>query len=439
MIAPVSPSFLADFAQPTAPITLARATRKPDRKPDRYLDGYGWWMGADISDESQVLMEKGNAHSLFTTIESCINRQEFVYEQRRKRDQRKLDKASSVERIAMLRESVKHWSTLAARARMGVLLIGVRRLCARTGKGRATTHRRLAHLEKCGFISTRVPGMQSVFDAKAGRIVRKAKGRVQPMEITLTLVPAHMRPKRNSQPMVSPRVHQKPPVRTHGESTSLYVPKTRSPKPKKETKKRPGHPLREKKYREKKDQDNAATPFCGLSPALGVALRLETDPEDRGVEKLDPVCSADTSTADAEGDALAELASERRQAMELGGDPASDRAKGVTYRDQWRRDQAEYDRSKLAAEDESIETQALDSLAELRAGRSPRAPIEPDPKQVATLATLKAIALRELGQVAKKVKPKRLRTLSKKLLPAVRRTAYHQRERTPAGNEIKTA
>ena len=434
MYAPVSPSFLADFAQPTAPITLARATRKPDRKPDRYLDGYGWCMTADISAETRVRMEKGNAHSLFTTIESCINRQEFVYEQRRKRDQRKLDKASSVERIATLRKSVKHWSTLAARARMGVLLIGVRRLCAETGKGRATTHRRLAHLEKCGFISTRVPGMQSVFDAKAGRIVRKAKGRVQPMEITLTLVPAHMRPKRNSQPMVSPRVHQKPPVRTHGESTSLYVPKTKG----KKAKKRPGHPLREKKFGKEKDQDNAATPLCGLSPALGDGLRLETDPVDRGVEKLDPVCSADTSTADADGNALAELASHRRQEMELGGDPASDNAKKDTYADEWRRSQVAYDLSKLAAEDESIETQAFDSLAELRAGRSPRAPLEPDPKQVATLATLKALALRELGQVAKRVKPKRLRMVKKLLLPPDSTTPY-QCVNTPAGNEIKTA
>lgn len=428
MIAPVSPSFLADFAQPESQITLARATRTPDRKPDRYLDGYGFWMAVDLSDESRVEMEKGNAYGLFCTIESLINRQEFVYEQRRKRDQRKLDKANSVERIAMLRESVKHWSTLAARARMGTLLIGVRRLCAKTGKGRATTHRRLAHLEKCGFISTRVPGMESVFDEKAGRIVRKAKGRVRPMEITFTLVPAHMRPMRNSQPMDSPRVHQKPPVRPHGESTSLYVPKTKSPEPKKETKKRPGHPLREKKFREKEDQDNAATPLCGLSPALGDALRLETDPVDRGVEKLD-----------AEGDALRELASHRRQEMELGGDPESDRAKGVTYRDQWRRDQAAYDRSRLAAEDQNTDGRALDSLSEMRAGRSPLPPLEPDLKQVATLAMLKAQALRELGQVAKRVKPKRLRTLSKKLLPAVRRTAYHQRERTPAGNEIKTA
>lgn len=433
MIAPVSPSFVADFAQPTAPITLARATRKPDRKPDRYLDGYGWCMTADISDESRVRMEKGNAHSLFTTIESCINTQEFRYEQRQKRDQRKLDKASSVERIAMLRESVKHWSTLAARSRMGVLLIGVRRLCAKTGKGRSTTHRRLAHLEKCGFISTRVPGMLEVFDAKAGRIVHKAKGRVQPMEITLTLVPAHMRPKWSKQPMDSPRVQQKPPVRHHGESTSLYVPKTTG----KKTKKRPGHPLREKKYREQKDQDNAATPLCGLSPALGVALRLDPDPKDRGVEKLDPVCSADTSTADAEGNALAELASHRRQEMELGGDPASDNAKKDTYADEWRRSQVAYDLSKLAAEDESIETQAFDSLAELRAGRSPRAPLEPDPKQVATLATLKATALRELGQVAKRVKPKRLRMV-KKLSPPPERTAYHQRERVSAGIETKS-
>ena len=344
---------------------------------------------------------------------------------------------------------------------MGVLLIGIRRLAKAAGKGRATIRRRLAHLEKCGFISTRVPGMESVFDAKAGRIVRKAKGRVQPMEITLTLVPAHMRPKRNSQPMVSPRVHQKPPVRTHGESTSLYVPKTKG----KKAKKRPGHPLREKKFGKEKDQDNAATPLCGLSPALGDGLRLETDPVDRGVEKLDPVCSADTSTADAEGrrrrkrrkanekpwgnfpqgfqapqgNALAELASHRRQEMELGGDPASDNAKKDTYADEWRRSQVAYDLSKLAAEDESIETQAFDSLAELRAGRSPRAPLEPDPKQVATLATLKALALRELGQVAKKVKPKRLRTLSKKLLLPPDSTTPYQCVNTPAGNEIKTA
>ena len=428
MYAPVSTAILADLVTPTAPITLARATRTPDRKPDRYLDGYGWWMGADVRDESRVEMEKGNAYGLFCTIESLINRQEFLYEQRRQRDQQKLDKASSVERIATLRKSVERYTSLAARARMGTLLIGIRRLAQAAGKGRPTIRRRLAHLEKCGFISTRVPGMESVFDEKAGRIVRKAKGRVRPMEITLTLVPAQMRPKQGSQPMVSPRDHQNTRLRHHGESTSLYVPKTRSPKPKKETKKRPGHPLSEKKYGEKKDQDNAATPLCGLSPALGDALRLETDPVDRGGEKLDP-----------EGDALAELASERRQEMELGGDPESDRAKGVTYRDQWRRDQAEYDRSRLAAEDESIETQALNSLAELRAGRSPLPPIEPDPKQVATLATLKAQALRELGQVARRVKPKRLRTLSKKLLPAVRRTAYHQRERTPAGNEIKTA
>ena len=434
MYAPVSPSFLADFAQPTAPITLARATRKPDRKPDRYLDGYGWWMAVDISDESVKLMEKGNAYGLFCRIESCINRQEFLYEQRCKRDQRKLDKANSVERIATLQKSVERWSTLAARARMGVLLIGIRRLAKAAGKGRATIRRRLAHLEKCGFISTRVPGMESVFDAKAGRIVRKAKGRVQPMEITLTLVPAHMRPKRNSQPMVSPRVHQKPPVRTHGESTSLYVPKTKG----KKAKKRPGHPLREKKFGKEKDQDNAATPLCGLSPALGDGLRLETDPVDRGVEKLDPVCSADTSTADAEGNALAELASHRRQEMELGGDPASDNAKKDTYADEWRRSQVAYDLSKLAAEDESIETQAFDSLAELRAGRSPRAPLEPDPKQVATLATLKALALRELGQVAKRVKPKRLRMVKKLLLPPDSTTPY-QCVNTPAGNEIKTA
>jgi hypothetical protein len=428
MYAPVSTAILADLVTPTAPITLARATRTPDRKPDRYLDGYGWWMAVDISDESVEIMELGNAYGLFCRIESCINRQEFLYEQRRQRDQRKLDKASSVERIATLRKSVERYTALAARARMGTLLIGIRRLAQAAGKGRPTIRRRLAHLEKRGFISTRVPGMQSVFDEKAGRIVRKAKGRVKPMEITFTLVPAQMRPKKGSQPMVSPRDHQNTSLRHHGDTTTLDLPKTKSPEPKKETKKIPGHPLREKKFGRKKDKDNAATPTSGLSPALGDALRLEVDPVDRGVEKLDP-----------EGDALAELASERRQAMELGGDPASDKAKGVTYRDQWRRDQAEYDRSRLAAEDQSIETQALDSLAELRAGRSPLPPLEPDPKQVATLGLLKAQALRELGQVARRVKPKRLRTLSKKLLTPPDRTAYHQCVRVSASIETKPA
>ena len=424
MIAPVSPSFLADFATPTAPITLARATRTPDRKPDRYLDGYGWWMAVDISDESVEIMELGNSYGLFCRIESLINRQEFLYEQRRQRDQRKLDKANSVERIATLRKSVERYTALAARARMGTLLIGIRRLAQAAFKGRPTIRRRLAHLEKCGFISTRVPGMESVFDEKSGRIVRKAKGRVKPMEITFTLVPAQMRPKQGSQPMVSPRDHQNTRLRHHGDTTTLDLPKTKKTR----APARARASFEREEIQEKKGRDNAATPLCGLSPALGDALRLEVDPVDRGGEKLDP-----------EGDALAELASERRQAMELGGDPASDKAKGVTYRDQWRRDQAEYDKSRLAAEDQNVESRALDSLAELRAGRSPRAPVTPDLKQVATLATLKAQALRELGQVARRVKPKRLRTLSKKLLPAVRRTAYHQRERTPAGNEIKTA
>ena len=428
MYGTVSPSILADLVTPTAPITLARATRTPDRKPDRYLDGYGWWMAVDIKDESVEIMEKGNAYGLFCRIESLINRQEFLYEQRCKRDQRKLDKANSVERIATLRKSVERYTALAARARMGTLLIGIRRLAKAAGKGRPTIRRRLAHLEKCGFISTRVPGMETIFDEKAGRIVRKAKGRVRPMEITLTLVPAQMRPKQGSQPMVSPRDHQNTSLRHHGDTTSLDLPKTKSQKPKKETKKIPRHPLREKKFGRKKDRDNAATPLCGLSPALGDALRLEVDPVDRGVEKLDP-----------EGDALAELASERRQAMELGGDPASDKAKKDTFANEWRRGQDAYDLSKLAAEDESIETQAFDSLAELRAGRSPRAPVTPDLKQVATLGLLKAQALRELGQVARRVKPKRLRTLSKKLLLPPDSTTHHQCVNTPAGIEIKTA
>ena len=125
--------------------------------------------------------------------------------------------------------------------------------------------------------------------------------------------------------------------------------------------------------------------------------------------------------------------------MKIGGDPASDKAKKDTYSDEWRRQQDAYDRSRLAAEDESIETQAFDSLAELRAGRSPRAPLTPDLKQVATLATLKALALRELGQVAKRVKPQRLRTLSKKLLLPPDSTTPYQCVNTPAGNAIKTA
>ena len=400
MIAPVSPSFLADFAQPESQITLARATRTPDRKPDRYLDGYGFWMGADISDESRVLMEKGNSFGLFCTVEALINRQEFLYEKRRQRDQRKLDKANSVERIATLRKSVERYTSLAARARMGVLMIGIRRLSMAAGKGRSTIRRRLAHLERCGFLSTRTPGMQSVFVEKVGRIVRRAKGRVKPMEITLTLVPAHMRPKQGSQPMVSPRVHQKPPVRPHHETTTLYLPKTRKPR----AGARARASFEKEEIREKKGRDNAASPTGGLSPALGDALRLKTDPVDREVENLD-----------AEGDALRELASRRRQEMELGGDPESDRAKGVTYRDQWRRDQAAYDKSRLAAEDESAESGAIDSLAELRAGRSPLPPLEPDPKQIAMMAMLKAQALRELGQVAKRVKPKRLK-MAKKLL-----------------------
>ena len=58
MYGTVSPSILADLVTPTAPITLARATRTPDRKPDRYLDGYGWWMAVDIKDESVEIMEK---------------------------------------------------------------------------------------------------------------------------------------------------------------------------------------------------------------------------------------------------------------------------------------------------------------------------------------------------------------------------------------------
>ena len=424
MYAPVSTAILADLVTPTAPITLARATRTPDRKPDRYLDGYGWWMGADVRDESRVEMEKGNAYGLFCTIESLINRQEFLYEQRRQRDQRKLDKANSVERIATLRKSVERYTALAARARMGTLLIGIRRLAQAAGKGRPTIRRRLAHLEKCGFISTRVPGMESVFDEKSGRIVRKAKGRVKPMEITFTLVPAQMRPKQGSQPMVSPRDHQNTRLRHHGETTTLDLPKTKKTR----APARARASFEREEIQEKKGRDNAATPLCGLSPALGDALRLEVDPVDRGGEKLDP-----------EGDALAELASERRQAMELGGDPASDKAKGVTYRDQWRRDQAEYDKSRLAAEDQNVESRALDSLAELRAGRSPRAPVTPDLKQVATLATLKAQALRELGQVARRVKPKRLRTLSKKLLLPPDSTTPYQCVNTPAGIQTKTA
>ena len=404
MIAPVSPSFLADFAQPESQITLARATRTPDRKPDRYLDGYGFWMGADISDESRVLMERGNSFGLFATVEALINRQEFLYEQRRQRDQRRLEKSTSVERISTLRKSVERYTDLAARARMGVLMIGIRRLSMAAGKGRSTIRRRLAHLERCGFISTRTPGMQSVFVEKVGRIVRTSKGRVKPMEIQLTLVPAQMRPKQGSQAMVSPRDHQNTSLRSHHETTTLDLPKTKKPR----APARAGAGARasseKEEIREKKDRDNAATPTSGLSPALGDALRLKTDPVDREVENLD-----------AEGDALRELASHRRQEMELGGDPESDRAKGVTYRDQWRRDQAAYDRSRLAAEDQNTEGRALDSLSEMRAGRSPLPPLEPDLKQVATLAMLKAQALRELGQVAKKVRPKRLKMVKKLL------------------------
>ena len=394
MIAPVSPSFLADFATPTAPITLARATRTPDRKPDRYLDGYAWWMGSDISDESRVLMEKGNAYGLYCTIESLINRQEFVYENRRQRDQRKLDKASGVERIATLRKRVERWSTLAARARMGTLLIGVRRLCSKTGKGRATIRRRLAHLEKHGFVSTVVPGMKSIFDQKAGRIVRKASGRIPPMEITLTLVPAQMRPKRGIQPMDSPRVHQKSPVRTHGESTSLDSPKTEKEKEK--------TAFEKEEIRGEKDKDNAATPSCGQPPALDDAIPLENDPVDR------------------EGDELRELASQKRQAMELGGDPESDRAKGLTYRNAWQREQAAYDRSKLAAADDTTESQAIDSLKEMRAGRALLPAQIHDPKQAHLLSMLKAKALQEVTERAKRVAPKRLRKLAKsKALQAV--------------------
>lgn len=414
MYGTVSPSILADLVTPTAPITLARATRTPDRKPDRYLDGYGWWMAVDIKDESVEIMEKGNAYGLFCRIESLINRQEFLYEQRCKRDQRKLDKANSVERIATLRKSVERYTALAARARMGTLLIGIRRLAKAAGKGRPTIRRRLAHLEKCGFISTRVPGMETIFDQKLGRIVRKAKGRVKPMEITFTLVPAQMRPKQGSQPMVSPRDHQNTNLRHHGDTTTLDLPKTKKTR----APARARASFEREEIREKKGRDNAATPLCGLSPALGDALRLEVDPVDRGVEKLD-----------AEGDALAELASQRRQEMELGGDPESDRAKGVTYRDQWRRDQAAYDKSRLAAEDQITDSRALDSLAELRAGRSPQSPLTPDLKQVATLGLLKALALRELGQVAKRVKPKRLRMVKKLLTPPDRTGGGSNRKR----------
>ena len=213
--------------------------------------------------EPLLIMSGGAWHSLFTTIESCINRQEFVYENRRQRDQRKLDKASDVERIATLRKSVERWSTLAARARMGTLLIGVRRLCSKTGKGRATIRRRLAHLEKHGFVSTVVPGMKSIFDQKAGRIARKASGRIPPMEITLTLVPAQMRPKRGIQPMDSLRVHQKSPVRPRHKATPLNVPKTKGPEPKKRPEPEPEHPLREKKFRRRKAETTLLRPYAG--------------------------------------------------------------------------------------------------------------------------------------------------------------------------------
>jgi len=387
MIAPVSPSFLADFATPTAPITLARATRTPDRKPDRYLDGYGFWQGADVSEESVALMEKGNTYGLYCIICKELSRQEYLYDDRHRRDIRRLDRAKGVERIATLKKRVERFSMLAARSRQGTLFVGVRSLCRLSGKGRATIHRRLSYLEQHGFISTRVPGMQSIIDQKAGRIARKASGRIRPMEITVTLVPAQMRPKRGTQPMDSPRVHQNSPVRTHGESTSLYPPKTEKEKEKKAFEK--------EEIRGEKDKDNAATPSCGPSPALDDATPLETDPVDR------------------EGDELRELASQKRQAMELGGDPESDRAKGLTYRNAWQREQAAYDRSKLAAADDDTESQAVDSLAELRAGRAPLPAQGNDPKQGDTLSMLRRLALQELTERAKKVAPERIRKLSK--------------------------
>ena len=387
MIAPVSPSFLADFATPTAPITLARATRTPDRKPDRYLDGYGFWQGADLSDESIALMEKGNAYGLYCIICKQISRQEYLYDDRHRRDLRRLDRAKGVERIAMLRNRVERFSMLAARSRQGTLFAGVRSLCRLSGKGRATIRRRLSYLEQHGFISTRVPGMQSIIDQKAGRIARKASGRIRPMEITVTLVPAQMRPKRGTQPMDSPRVHQNSPVRTHGESTSLYPPKTEKEKEK--------TAFEREEIRGEKDKDNAATPSCGQPPALDDAIPLENEPVDR------------------EGDELRELTSQKRQAMELGGDPESDRAKGLTYRNAWQREQAAYDRSKLAAVDDGTESQAINSLAELRAGRAPLPAQGHDPKQGDTLSMLKRLALQELTERGKKVAPERIRKLSK--------------------------
>ena len=109
MYAPVSTAILADLVTPTAPITLARATRTPDRKPDRFLDGYAFWQSPDVSDESVALMEKGNAYGLYCMICREISRQEYRYEQRHRRDLKKLERANSVERIATLRESVERW------------------------------------------------------------------------------------------------------------------------------------------------------------------------------------------------------------------------------------------------------------------------------------------------------------------------------------------
>ena len=402
MIAPVSPSFLADFATPSGQVTLARATRTPDRKPDRYLDGYGHWQGPDVSEESVALMEKGNAFGLYCIVCKEISRQEYRYDQRHQRDLRRLEVAKGVERIARLKKSVEHFSHQAARSRQGTLFVGVRSLCRLSGKvdakgnpnGRATIHRRLAYLEKHGFISTRVPGMKSIFCQKAGRIVRKAPGRIRPMEITLTIVPAQMRPKRGIQPMDSSRGHQESPVRPHDESTPLDLPKTKETKEKDDFEK--------KEIRGEKDKDNAATPSCGPSPALDDATPLENDPVDR------------------EGDELRELASQKRQEMELGGDPESDRAKGLTYRNAWQREQAAYDRSKLAAADDTTESQAIDSLKEMRAGRALLPAKIHDPKQAHLLSMLKAKALQEVTERAKRVAPKRLRKLAKsKALQAV--------------------
>ena len=106
--------------------------------------------------------------------------------------------------------------------------------------------------------------------------------------------------------------------------------------------------------------------------------------------------------------------------MELGGDPESDRAKGLTYRNAWQREQAAYDRSKLAAADDTTESQAINSLAELRAGRAPLPAQIHDPKQVDTLSMLRRLALQELTERAKKVAPERIRKLAKsKALQAV--------------------